>query len=96
LLQRAIRHNALIRRNATKELLAQTVTKFIPVSHPSYQPMLNALENLPDLEVDEATDKMSLDGEDEDKPCDTAIPEVEVCHATFILLCLPSCMPDTN
>jgi hypothetical protein len=82
LLQRAIRQNAFIRRNATKELLSRTITKFIPATHPTFQSMLDAVGNLPatesEAEAEASSEKMSLDGTDEDEPCAAVIPEVEV------------------
>ena len=79
LLQRAIRQNALIRRKATKELLLQTINKFIPSIHPTFQPMIDAVGNLTSAESTEGGGEMPLvDDEFDSTPCDTVIPEVEV------------------
>lgn len=86
LLQRAIRQNAPIRRHVTKELLCQTVTKFIPSTYSTYQPILDAVGHLPATEGS-ADDKMSQDGGNEDTPSDAVIPEVEVCNQYVYFLC---------
>lgn len=79
LLQRAIRQNSLIRRNVTKEQLTQTVSKYIPATHVTFQPMMDALGHLPVAAVEDVSDKMSQDGGGDETPSDTVIPEVEVC-----------------
>lgn len=90
LLQRAIRQNALIRRNATKELLVKTVSKFIPSSYITYQPMMEAIGHLPSAEVEDSSERMSLNGgnAEDDTPCDSVIPEVEVYIFTLIVTSL--------
>jgi len=91
LLQRAIRQNAFIRRNASKFLLAKTVSKFIPAHNPSFLNMTDALGNLADnSKLEEATEKMSVDGNDEDDetPFTSVIPEVEVYIYTLIVTTL--------
>lgn len=88
LLQRAIRQNSLIRRNVTKEQLTQTVSKYIPATHVTFQPMMDALGHLAAAEVEDVFDKMSQDGGDDDTPCDAVIPEVEVYIFTLIVTTL--------
>lgn len=46
LLQRAIRQNAFLRRGATRELLENTLSKFIPVSCPSFDLMVQSVRKL--------------------------------------------------
>jgi 26S proteasome regulatory subunit N3 len=73
LLQRAIRQNANIRKYIGKELLMETISKFVPIMCPTFEAMAQAASLIPSSgQAAPAQAAVTLD------PPSTILPEVEV------------------
>jgi 26S proteasome regulatory subunit N3 len=71
LLQRAIRQNANLRKYADKELLMETISKYVPVMWPTFDAMVQAVSILPNA-AETQTPSMTLEAPS------GLLPEVEV------------------
>lgn len=87
LLQRAIRQNYSIRRNADRDLLSRTVHAYIPTDAPVHDLMLEFISLLPAVEEQAGGDAM--DAEESAQPTVLSVlPEVEVYVFTLIVTTL--------
>lgn len=85
LLHRAIRQNVLLRHNATRELLQQTLSQLIPLSCPSLPAMKEAIQRLP---VSQSSSSSSVEEFKSSSEISEIIPEVEVYLFTLIITTL--------